>query len=136
MKKKTKNRVTKVEDSLWDIYNQLTDITNKLFDMKLRLPKTKYEDTLEKIEEAILHVDNCQYTIEKECTEYLLEDAYYNNELDTLSHHKDVKEKLDKYEEKEKERQLAIAEKQPRHNLNDLRYKWHFINSRKGCVLK
>tara|TARA_B100000242_G_scaffold116341_1_gene81244 strand:+ start:366 stop:695 length:330 start_codon:yes stop_codon:yes gene_type:complete len=108
MKTKTKNRVTKIENSLWDIYNQLTDITDKLFDMKLRLPKTKYEDTLEKIEEAILHADNCQYTIEKECTEYLLEDAFYNDELQDSPHHKEVKEKLDKYQLRKKEQTLTL----------------------------
>ena len=105
MEIKTKNRVTKVEDSLRDIYDQLTDITDKLFDMKYKLPKTVYADTLEKIEDAILHADNCQYTIEKECIGYLLEDAYYNNELQDFPHHKEVKEKLDKYQFKKKEQQ-------------------------------
>ncbi len=109
MEIKNKNRVTKVENSLRDIYDQLTDITDKLFDMKFRLPKTKYEDTLQKIEEALLHADNCQYTIEKECIEYLLEDAYYNNELQNLPHHKEVKEKLDKYELRKKEQQTLTV---------------------------
>ena len=136
MKTKNKNRVTKAEDSLWDMHHKISEMTNTLYEMQNKLPKTKYENTLESMEEIMRSLDNAYYIIEKECIEYLLEDAYYNNELDTLSHHKDVKEKLDKYEEKEKERQLAIVEKQPRYNLNDLRYKWHFINSRKGCVLK
>ena len=88
---KTKNRVTKVEDNLWDMHGQLSDMISTLYKMENKLPKTKYEDTLERMRELILHLDNAYFTIEHQLSKELLEDAYYSKELDlSLSHHRDV----------------------------------------------
>jgi len=136
---KTKNRVTKVEDALWDMYNNITDMTNTVYEMQHKLPKTKYENTLEKLEEIMRYLDNAFYTIEYEATRELLEDAYYSNELDvSRTHHKELKTKLDKYEEEQKVKMLQSAkEDQIRNIYFDQRHpgkEWRFINSRKGCV--
>ena len=92
------NRVTKAEDALWDMHHQISEMINTLYEMQNKLPKTKYENTLESMEEIMLYLDNAYCVIERDCQELLLEDAYYADDLDTLSHHRDVKERLDKYE--------------------------------------
>ena len=141
MKTKTKNRVTKVEDALWDMHGQISDMMNTLYEMQHKLPKTKYENTLDKMEELMLHLDNAHYTIERELltdSSLLLEDAYYSNELDTsLTHHREVKTKLDKHEEEQKVKMLERAKNDQRHCFFDRTHpgkEWRFINSRKGCV--
>lgn len=143
METKTKNRVTKVEDALWDMHGQLYDMINTLFEMQQKLPKTKYENTLEKMEELMRYLDNAHYTIERELNwdgydSLLLGDAYYSNELDTsLRHHREVKTKLDKYEEEQKVKMLESAKNDQRLSFYDRTHpgkEWRFINSRKGCV--
>jgi len=144
METKTKNRVTKVEDALWDMHGQIYDMINTLFEMQHKLPKTKYENTLEKMEELMRYLDNAHYTIERELNDnyssLLLGDAYYCNELDTsLRHHREVKTKLDKYEEEQKVKMLQRAKEDQMRSIytgNDRHpgKEWRFINSRKGCV--
>jgi len=114
MKTKTKNRVVKAEDALWDMHGQLSDMMNTLYEMQHKLPKTKYENTLDKMDELMRYLNNANFTIEYELncnyTSLLLEDAYYSNELDTsLTHHREVKTKLDKHEEDQKVKMLERA---------------------------
>ena len=138
MKTKTKNRVTKTEDALWDMHGQLSDMMNTLYEMQHKLPKTKYEDTIESMEEISRYLDNAFYTIEYECSKYLLEDAHFSNELDTsLTHHREVKTKLDKHEEEQKVKMLERAKNDQSLSLFDRTHpgkEWRFINSRKGCI--
>lgn len=143
MKTKTKNRVVKAEDALWDMHGQLSDMMNTLYEMQHKLPKTKYENTLDKMDELMRYLNNANYTIEYELNcnhspSLLLEDAYYSNELDTsLTHHREVKNKLDKYEEDQKVKMLERAKQDQIKSLYDDRHpgkEWRFINSRKGCV--
>ena len=142
MKTKTKNRVVKAEDALWDMHGQLLDMMNTLYEMQHKLPKTKYENTLDKMEELMLYLNNANYAIEYELnsnyTSLLLEDAYYSNELDTsLTHHREVKTKLDKYEEDQKVKMIERAKNDQSLSLFDRTHsgkEWKFINSRKGCI--
>ena len=93
MTKNTKNRVKKAEDTLWDMHHQISEMMNKLHEVQNKLPKTKYVNSIESMEEISRYLDNAFYTIEYECSKYLLEDGSFSNELDlSLLHHRDVKE--------------------------------------------
>jgi len=119
MKTKTKNRVVKAEDALWDMHGQLLDMMNTLYEMQHKLPKTKYENTLDKMEELMLYLNNANYTIEYELN------------------HREVKTKLDKYEEDQKVKMIERAKNDQSLSLFDRTHsgkEWKFINSRKGCI--